>query len=44
MDTRQAWASKLRRQRHIGDFTDWNDPDKYAAAFQRLLRDLGEGK
>ncbi len=41
--TRQAWASKLRRQRHIGDFRDWNDDDKYNTAFQRLLRDLQAG-
>ena len=41
MDTRQAWASKLRRQRHIGDFTA---PDKYNAAFQDLLHDLRAGK
>ena len=42
--TRQAWASKLRRQRHIGDFRQWTDPEKYDVAFQRLLRDLREGK
>ncbi len=40
MDTRQAWASDLRRKRHIGDFTRWKEHDAYKAAFDRLLRDL----
>ena len=40
MDTAEAWAAKLRRQRHIGDFTDWKDHDAYQSAFDRLLRDL----
>ena len=38
--TQQAWAAKLRRERHIGDFRDWTDPKKYNEAFQRLLRNL----
>ena len=38
--TRRAWAAKLRRQRHIGDFRDWTDPVRYDEAFQRLLKDL----
>jgi uncharacterized protein YjbI with pentapeptide repeats len=40
MQTSQAWAAKLRRARHIGDFTHWTDPQKYQQAFERLLRDL----
>jgi len=40
MDTDKAWASKLRRQRHIGDFTQWKDHDAYQKAFDRLMRDL----
>lgn len=40
METKQAWAAKLRRQRHIGDFTAWTDPPAYQQAFDRLLRDL----
>lgn len=40
MKTNQAWAAKLRRQRHIGDFTQWTDPQAYQQAFARLLRDL----
>ncbi len=40
MQTSQAWAAKLRRTRHIGDFTHWADPQAYQSAFERLLRDL----
>lgn len=40
MQTTQAWAAKLRRTRHIGDFTNWTDPQAYNQAFERLLRDL----
>ena len=40
MQTSQAWAAKLRRTRHIGDFTHWTDPQAYQRAFERLLRDL----
>ncbi len=40
MHTTQAWATKLRRTRHIGDFTNWTDPQAYERAFERLLRDL----
>ena len=35
-----GWAADIRRQRHIGDFCEWNDPGKYKEAFDRLLRDL----
>lgn len=40
METSQAWAAKLRRTRHIGDFTNWTEPGAYQRAFERLLRDL----
>jgi hypothetical protein len=40
MDTGEAWASKLRAQRHIGDFRHWKDHDSYQTSFQRVLRDL----
>lgn len=40
MQTTQAWAAKLRRTRHIGNFTRWTDPQAYQHAFERLLRDL----
>jgi hypothetical protein len=38
--TTKAWAAKLRRQRHIGDFSCWKNHDDYQKAFTRLLRDL----
>ena len=44
MDTDKAWASKLRRQRHIGDFTRWKDHNAYQKAFDRLMRDLKADK
>jgi len=40
METEQAWAASIRRNRHIGDFTNWKDHDNYKRAFERLLRDL----
>ncbi|GHO88244.1 toll/interleukin-1 receptor domain-containing protein [Dictyobacter formicarum] len=40
LQTSEAWAAKLRRSRHIGDFTHWADPHEYQRAFERLLRDL----
>ncbi len=35
-----GWAADIRRQRHIGDFSQHADPGKYKKAFDRLLRDL----
>jgi hypothetical protein len=35
-----GWAADVRRQRHIGDFTQWKEHDAYQKAFTRLLRDL----
>jgi TIR domain-containing protein/pentapeptide repeat protein len=35
-----GWAADIRRQRHIGDFTQWKEHDAYQYAFTRLLRDL----
>lgn len=40
MDTNEAWAAKLRRDRHIGDFTRWKEHDEYQKSFERVLRDL----
>ena len=34
------WAGKLQKERHIGDFTRWAEPEYYQMVFQRLLRDL----
>jgi len=43
METNKAWAAKIRRTRHIGDFSRWKDRDSYQGAFDRLLRDLKAG-
>ena len=40
LDTNEAWAAKLRRSRHIGDFRAWKDHDAYQKALDRVLRDL----
>lgn len=40
MQAKQPWAADLRRQRQIGDFTNWKDYDSYQQAFARLMRDL----
>jgi TIR domain/Pentapeptide repeats (8 copies) len=34
------WATEIRHERNIGDFTRWKDHDNYQKAFTRLLRDL----
>lgn len=40
IQTTQGWAAKLRRTRHIGDFTRWTNPQLYQQALERLLKDL----
>lgn len=40
IETNEAWAADIRRTRHMGDFTKWEDRVSYAKAFERLLRDL----
>lgn len=37
MDTDKAWASDIRRSRHIGDFTKWQHPSNYKEPFIALL-------
>jgi hypothetical protein len=34
------WATEIRHERNIGDFTHWKNHDDYQNAFTRLLRDL----
>jgi hypothetical protein len=34
------WATEIRRERNIGDFTCWKDHDEYQKSFARLLHDL----
>src|SRR5712692_8765348 len=38
-----GWAAGSRRTRHIGDFREWKNHDKYKEALGRLLRDLKAG-
>jgi hypothetical protein len=33
-------AAKIKRRRHIGDFSHWKDTSSYQKAFERLLRDM----
>jgi len=40
METKEAWAGLLRRDRNIGDFRRWKDHDAYKASLDRVLRDL----
>jgi hypothetical protein len=40
LNTREDWAAKIKRRRHIGDFSNWKDENAYQKAFERLLRDL----
>ncbi len=40
LNTREDWAAKIKRRRHIGDFSNWKDEGAYRKAFERLLRDL----
>jgi hypothetical protein len=40
MNASQPWAADIRRSRHIGDFCQWKEHDRYQRAFERLLRDL----
>ena len=39
-ETDRTWARQIKRTRHIGDFTQWEDNDAYQKALARLLRDL----
>jgi hypothetical protein len=40
MSTGEPWAAKLRDERNIGDFRQWNEPAEYQKSLDRLLRDL----
>ena len=42
MDSSEPWAAKVR-QRHIGDFTNWQKKAGFNKAFERLIRDLEQG-
>jgi TIR domain len=40
MTTPEPWASKLRDQRNIGDFRQWESVARYSKSLNRILRDL----
>jgi hypothetical protein len=40
MNATQPWAADLRRTRHIGNFSEWQQHPSYRKAFDRLLSDL----
>ena len=40
LETNEAWASKLRVDRNIGDFRQWKVHDRYQESLARVLRDL----
>jgi predicted ATPase with chaperone activity len=42
MDIKTGWPADIRRSRHIGDFTKWEQHSHYKKAFDRLLKDLGK--
>jgi hypothetical protein len=40
MQTTEAWAADIRRRKHIGDFSKWENYKDYLQALERLLLDL----
>jgi uncharacterized protein YjbI with pentapeptide repeats len=43
MSSDKAWASKLRRERHIIDFALWKEHDEYFKSVEQLIRDIKAG-
>lgn len=39
-DLKVGWAAHIQRTRNIGDFRNWQDPERYQKSLQRVLRDL----
>lgn len=39
-ETNEQWSLKIKRTRHIGDFSSWNDLNAYQIALKKLLNDL----
>ena len=39
MDTCKDWAAKIKRRKHIGDFSNWRNEGNYRIALERLLMD-----
>jgi uncharacterized protein YjbI with pentapeptide repeats len=44
MSSDQDWAFHIRKQRHIGDFSNWKSLDRYNSKLSRILRDLIQAK
>ena len=42
MGTNEAWASDIRRTRHIGDFSTWKEETEYQESFNNLIKSLKE--
>ena len=40
MATDEPWAADIRRTRHIGDFSCWDNPREYGKALDRLVDSL----
>ena len=40
MKNKTGWAADIRRSRHIGDFCNWKNHDKYQKGLEKLLHDL----
>jgi hypothetical protein len=40
LNSRGGWTAKIKRSRHIGDFSNWQNKASYQKAFEALLRDL----
>jgi len=40
MASGDEWSQRLRHEKHIGDFTNWQSGKAYHRAFSRLARDL----
>jgi len=44
MVSKTGWASSVKSQRNIGDFTKWKEGDAYNTAFERLLKGLKQSQ
>lgn len=40
MSVQSGWPADIRRSRHIGDFSLWQDTDSYQKSFDKLIHDL----
>ncbi len=40
MDVKTGWVARIKQDRHIGDFCNWQDDEAYQVGFAKLLEDL----